>query len=70
MGMSVHDYINKLRISRASSLLATSNLTIKDVAIESGFADQMYFSRLFKKKKNLTPRQYRSYFKDSQQDDI
>lgn len=70
MGMSVHDYINKLRISRASSLLATSNLTIKDVASESGFADQMYFSRLFKKKKNLTPSQYRSYFKDSQQDDI
>ena len=70
MGMSVHDYINKLRISRASSLLATSNLTIKDVASESGFADQMYFSRLFKKKKNLTPSQYRSYFKDSQQDNI
>lgn len=67
MGMSVHDYINKLRISRASSLLASSNLTIRDIALESGFADQMYFSRLFKKKKNLTPSQYRIYFRDTQQ---
>lgn len=70
IGMSVHDYINKLRISRASSLLASSNLTIKDVASESGFSDQMYFSRLFKKNKNLTPSQYRSYFRDSQQSNI
>ncbi|WP_405354434.1 AraC family transcriptional regulator [Ruminococcus sp.] len=70
MGVSVHDYINKLRISRAGSLLASSNLSIKDVATESGFADQMYFSRLFKKKKNLTPSQYRQYFKDSQQSNI
>lgn len=66
MGMSVHDYINKLRISRASSLLGSSNLTIRDIALDSGFADQMYFSRLFKKKKNLTPSQYRIYFKDNQ----
>lgn len=51
MGMSVHDYINKLRISRASSLLGSSNLTIRDIALDSGFADQMYFSRLFKKKR-------------------
>ena len=68
--MSVHDYINKLRISRASSLLASSNLTIKDVASESGFSDQMYFSRLFKKNKNLTPSQYREYFREAQQDKI
>lgn len=70
MGMSVHDYINKLRISRASSLLSTSNLTIKNIASESGFSDQMYFSRLFKKKKNLTPSQYRLYFKDTQHNNI
>lgn len=70
MGMSVHDYINKLRISRAASLLSTSNLTIKNIANESGFSDQMYFSRLFKKKKNLTPSQYRLYFKDTQQNNI
>lgn len=70
IGMSVHDYINKLRISRASSLLASSNLTIKDVTSESGFSDQMYFSRLFKKNKNLTPSQYREYFREAQQDKI
>lgn len=65
VNMSVHNYINNLRITRAEALLKNTNLSIKDIASASGFSDQMYFSRLFKKKKNLTPSQYRKVSRES-----
>lgn len=59
MGMSVIDYICRRRIFRAEILLSNASLSIKDVAYSSGFADQMYFSRMFKKLNGKTPTQFR-----------
>lgn len=58
-GMSVIDYINHCRISKAGVLLMDGNIPIKDVAYSVGFTDQMYFSRVFKKIKGQTPSEYR-----------
>lgn len=58
--MGVNDYINRLRIEKASELLLhSSRLTIAEVSDEVGFEYQRYFSTLFKQVKGMTPTQFR-----------
>ncbi|QAA34539.1 helix-turn-helix domain-containing protein [Clostridium manihotivorum] len=62
MGMSMQQYINNLRISKAKQLLCNSSLNIKEIAEELGFIDEKYFLKLFKKYENLTPKQFRNAY--------
>lgn len=58
--MGVNDYINHLRIERASELLRHSpDLTIAEISDQVGFEYQRYFSTLFKQVKGVTPTQFR-----------
>lgn len=58
--MGVNDYINNLRIEKASDLLIRfPNLTIADISDQVGFEYQRYFSTLFKQIKGMTPTQFR-----------
>jgi len=59
-GMSPHQYLLELRLVRARSLLAETELPIKEIALRTGFGDELYFSRLFRQKLNLTPSQWRN----------
>ena len=54
------NYILSLRINRACSLLKESRLSILDIAFQCGFSDNNYFSRIFKKRNGLTPKQFRA----------
>ncbi len=54
-GMPPIAYVNWLRINAAMSLLQQHQLSVGEVAAAVGFNDSNYFSRLFKKYKNLTP---------------
>jgi AraC-like DNA-binding protein len=54
------NYILSLRISRTCSLLKESQLPISDIALQCGFSDNNYFSRIFKKRTGLTPKQFRA----------
>lgn len=58
-GISVTEYINYARIEHAKHLLKNSNKKIYEISAESGFADQYYFSSVFKKVIGLTPSEYR-----------
>ncbi len=58
-GLSIIDYINSRKISRAETLLINDSISIKDVAEAVGFSDQMYFSRVFKKFKGMSPTDFR-----------
>ena len=58
-GVSVIDYITRRRVSRAEIMLANSKASIKDVAYSSGFSDQLYFSRVFKRLNGRTPSEFR-----------
>jgi AraC-like DNA-binding protein len=53
------EYFNQLRIQHSCRLLDNKMLSIADVAREVGFDDQFYFSRLFRKVMNQSPREYR-----------
>ena len=57
-GLSPHDYLQKYRINEACSLLRRRDFTIAEVAGSVGFSDPLYFSRIFKKLKGLSPSDY------------
>lgn len=58
-GLGVNDYINRLRIEEAISLLINTNLNINEIASEVGFTYPRYFSSTFKQMKGVTPKQFR-----------
>ncbi|MDD6221346.1 MAG: AraC family transcriptional regulator [Lachnospiraceae bacterium] len=58
-GSTVTAYINEARIRRACLRLNTSALTIGEIAAAVGIPNVNYFTRLFKKQKNVTPSEYR-----------
>jgi len=59
-GLSPHQYLLELRLVRARSLLTETELSIKEIAMQTGFEDEFYFSRLFRQKLNLSPSQCRT----------
>lgn len=59
-GLSPHQYLLELRFVRARSLLAETDLSVKEIAMQTGFEDELYFSRLFRQRLNLSPSQWRS----------
>ncbi len=58
-GISLTKYILSIRINKASTLLATTDMNMTEIAISSGFSDANYFARAFKKETGYTPTQYR-----------
>ncbi len=58
-GTQAIQYWQQLKIETAKELLASTNLTIQDIAYHIGYQDQGYLTRLFKKNLNLTPKDYR-----------
>lgn len=59
-GTSPQQYIVQLRIRKAQELLIRTDLSIADVAASVGQPDALFFSRIFKKKCGISPRQYRA----------
>jgi AraC-like DNA-binding protein len=55
MGLSLWDYLNRYRILFAANLLRQSDDTIQEIALRSGFQDQAYFCRVFKKILGIPP---------------
>ena len=58
-GVGIAQYINKLRIEKAKQLLAKTNVSVKDIALQVGFSSDMSFIRVFKQFENTTPGKYR-----------
>lgn len=55
---SFNEYLNNIRLKYACKLLLTSDLTIKEVAFESGYSSVEYFSYTFKKMMHMSPGAY------------
>ena len=58
-GLTFSQFVNDLRVSNASKLLHSSQLSISQIAFESGFENLSNFNRIFRKRKGMTPSQYR-----------
>jgi LacI family transcriptional regulator len=59
LGRSIHQEINRLRLVRIKTLLATTDMPIKQVARASGFKSVQYMTRVFKKATSQTPAAFR-----------
>jgi len=52
--------LTEVRLSHAVELLTTTDKSIEEIALTTGFSCASYFSKVFKKKYHLTPEQYRT----------
>lgn len=58
-GINLYQYIMEFRISRAKELLLSTNLKSYEIAEKTGFSDESYFSRSFKKVTGQSPVEFR-----------
>jgi len=65
LGMkNLRDYVNKIRIEMGEKLLLESVKTPKEIAIYLGFKGYRHFENVFKDKLNISPQDYRKYYKN------
>lgn len=57
-------YLLIIRVNNAASLLETTDYSMAEIAAIVGYEDPLYFSRLFRKIKGVSPRDYRNLVKD------
>lgn len=60
VGTTPHRYVLERRLERARSLLKTTEVAVRDVALTTGFADQSHLTRLIKRRFGVTPGVLRS----------
>lgn len=62
MGVTVHQYVNEFRITKAKELLAYSRLSVNSIASRVGFKTTLTFLRAFERLVHMTPSEYREYY--------
>ncbi len=60
MDMGFVDYLNQVRIEAACLYLQQNSLKNYEIAYKVGFNDDKYFSRVFRKLKGMSPKEYRA----------
>jgi two-component system response regulator YesN len=53
------DYVHRYKIELAVKLLQNKFETVESIAMKLGYSDRTYFSRVFKKYRDMTPSEYR-----------
>lgn len=59
MGQSPKEYLNRLRINAAKSLLVETDLKQAEIAVQVGYYDGSEFGRRFREEEKVTPKEYR-----------
>jgi len=62
LGISPGQYIQARRLEVASTLLITTPMSVKQVYMEVGYKDKSLFLRHFKKRRGMTPSEYRARY--------
>ncbi|MFB5269175.1 response regulator [Paenibacillus enshidis] len=58
-GLTILDYVTKLRMEKAKELLVNTNMRVQHVSEQAGYQNVKYFSRQFKQRFGCTPAKYR-----------
>lgn len=58
-GAGAKEYITKIRLEKAKSLIETTDMSIAEISDMTGFTSQSYFSTAFKAYTGMTPSQYK-----------
>lgn len=61
-----YKYILNAKIETAQTLLVSTNISVKEIAFKLSFADEHYFSNMFKKTTGVSPKNYRNKFHTNQ----
>ncbi len=61
-GISLTEYITKVRIEKSKRLLTENSISISAIAMQCGFKDQSYFTKVFKKETGTSPKKYRNNY--------
>lgn len=59
LGTNFNNFLTSVRIERSRVLLLSEKLSIAEIAEYSGFFDQSYFNKVFKRETGVTPKKYR-----------
>ncbi|GAA0485032.1 hypothetical protein GCM10008986_07850 [Salinibacillus aidingensis] len=57
-GQTFIDYVTDIRLRQAKQLLKENTLSLKEISFKVGYKDPNYFSRVFKKHEQLSPKQF------------
>lgn len=63
MGISCYQYITKRRVLMAQELLGDTDLSVMDIALQSGFFSLSTFNRVFKDMNKCSPTEYRKLYR-------
>ena len=63
-GITLHQYVIAFRMKYAREMLECTDKTIAEIAEQTGFSDASYFTKSFKAAYGITPKEYRSKFKE------
>jgi len=69
-GMTIVEYLNRLRIERSKLLLTLTDDPIVDIAVASGFNSRQHFSRVFTAQEGVSPQKYRQEKRDAEKKQI
>lgn len=58
-GFGFKEYLNQIRLKKASQALLSTSSSITDIALACGFPDSNYFGDLFRKAVGVSPREFR-----------
>jgi AraC-like DNA-binding protein len=59
LGITPIAYLNRYRVHQARQLLTATSKSVTEIALEVGFSDSGYFSRVFRREVGLSPEAYR-----------
>lgn len=62
MGISPKAYLGQIRLERAAELLMTSDESIQNIAMKTGFRTEKNFFVTFKQRFQMTPKTYRERY--------
>lgn len=65
VGQPPLQFILGKKLQYAMTLLQDERLSVKEIAFRLNFSDELYFSRLFKRKTNFSPTEFRNLFRQS-----
>jgi AraC-like DNA-binding protein len=58
-GCTISEYMRRVRIARAQSMLSCRDLEVAEIALACGFSDQSHFTTAFRKLAGMPPHRYR-----------
>jgi AraC-like DNA-binding protein len=59
MGCPPQEFLIRMRLSKATGLMESSSASIGEIAAKCGYPNQLHFSRAFKKRYGVSPREWR-----------